>query len=173
MTNYRKTFVFIVLMAFMLSGVAVAATLEYELIEDSYDDTTQIRTMTEQAPLSNGEGWLIRTTVYTPHHISMVVTLIPTKKTEEGLFTPAALTAFDSVPDPISELSSMTLEYEVIEDSFDDTTHIRTMTEQAEVSGLGWLMRTTRYTPHHITMDVTFIPVKKNEIADGLYDPVG
>ena len=36
--------------------------LEYEEIEDSYDDTTQIRTMTEQAVLV-GQGLLLRTTV--------------------------------------------------------------------------------------------------------------
>ena len=35
----------------------------------------------------------------------------------------------------------MRLEYEVIEDSFDDTTHIRTMTEQASIDGKGWLIR--------------------------------
>lgn len=52
----------------------------------------------------------------------------------------------------------MKLEYEVIEDSFDDTTHIRTMSEQAEVPGQGWLIRTTLYTPHHISTNLTFIP---------------
>jgi hypothetical protein len=46
----------------------------------------------------------------------------------------------------------MELEYEVIEDAFDDTTHIRTMTEQAPVPGGGWLIRTTLYTPHHLTV---------------------
>ena len=51
----------------------------------------------------------------------------------------------------------MELEYEVIEDAFDDTTHIRTMTEQAPVPGGGWLIRTTLYTPHHLTVDVTFV----------------
>ena len=52
----------------------------------------------------------------------------------------------------------MKLEYELIEDSFDDTTHIRTMTEQAVLPGKGWLIRTTLYTPHHITASVTFVP---------------
>lgn len=52
----------------------------------------------------------------------------------------------------------MKLEYELIEDSFDDTTHIRTMTEQAALTGKGWLIRTTLYTPHHITANVTFVP---------------
>ena len=59
--------------------------LKYEVIEDVYDDTTQIRTMTEQARLISG-GWLIRTTVYTPHHISMDVTHIPRKKNKKPLF---------------------------------------------------------------------------------------
>ncbi len=66
----------------------------------------------------------------------------------------------------------MQLEYDMIEDSFDDTTHIRTMTEQAEMPGKGWLIRTTLYTPHHITMDVTFVPVKKKKKNNGLFDPV-
>ena len=54
----------------------------------------------------------------------------------------------------------MKLLYEVIEDVYDDTTHIRTMTEQAPTPSGGWLIRTTLYTPHHISMDVTHI--KKN-----------
>ena len=57
----------------------------------------------------------------------------------------------------------MKLEYDVIEDAFDDTTHIRTMTEQAPVQGAGWMIRTTLYTPHHITVDVTFIPTTKKK----------
>ena len=36
----------------------------------------------------------------------------------------------------------MKLDYEVIEDSFDDTTHIRTMSEQAKVPGGGMLFAT-------------------------------
>lgn len=52
----------------------------------------------------------------------------------------------------------MKLEYDLIEESFDDTTHIRTMTEQALVPGKGWLVRTTLYTPHHITSNVVFVP---------------
>jgi hypothetical protein len=64
----------------------------------------------------------------------------------------------------------MKLEYELVEDAFDDTTHIRTMTEQALVPGKGWLIRTTLYTPHHITSGVTFI---QNTSADGtLFEPV-
>lgn len=54
----------------------------------------------------------------------------------------------------------MQLEYDVIEDSFDDTTHIRTMTEQAAVKGKGWLVRTTLYSAHHISATVNFLPDK-------------
>ena len=36
--------------------------LVYDVIEDVYDDTTQIRTMTEQAQIPSGD-WLIRTTI--------------------------------------------------------------------------------------------------------------
>ena len=61
--------------------------LAYTVIEDVYDDTTQIRTMTEQAQLRSGE-WLLRTTVYTPHHISMDVTHIGGKKNRKNLFKP-------------------------------------------------------------------------------------
>lgn len=59
--------------------------LAYDVIEDVYDDTTQIRTMTEQARMPSG-GWLIRTTLYTPHHISMDVTRIKGKKGRKSLF---------------------------------------------------------------------------------------
>ena len=54
--------------------------LVYDVIEDVYDDTTQIRTMTEQARMPTRD-WLIRTTVYTPHHISINVTHIQEKRT--------------------------------------------------------------------------------------------
>jgi len=66
----------------------------------------------------------------------------------------------------------MKLEYEFIEDSFDDTTHIRTMTEQASVPGKGWLLRTTLYTPHHITASVTFIP-DTGGAAGNLFEVIG
>ena len=66
----------------------------------------------------------------------------------------------------------MKLDYELIEESFDDTTHIRTMTEQAAVPSGGWLIRTTVYTPHHITMDVTFVPGKKAKKPRSLYTPL-
>ena len=58
--------------------------LVYDVIEDVYDDTTQIRTMTEQAQMPSG-GWLIRTTLYTPHNISMDVTSVAGKK-KKALF---------------------------------------------------------------------------------------
>ncbi len=61
--------------------------LEYELIEESFDDTTHIRTMTEQA-LIKGKGWLIRTTLYTPHHISSTVAFLPDKTAKGKLFKP-------------------------------------------------------------------------------------
>lgn len=59
--------------------------LVYDVIEDVYDDTTQIRTMTEQAKMPGGD-WLIRTTVYTPHHISMDVAHVRPKKARKSLF---------------------------------------------------------------------------------------
>lgn len=63
----------------------------------------------------------------------------------------------------------MKLEYDVVEDVFDDTTHIRTMTEQAMIPGGAWLIRTTLYTPHHITMNVIQIAGKKKK---KFFDPV-
>jgi hypothetical protein len=45
--------------------------LEYEEVEDSYDDTTQIRTMTEQAVVPK-RGMLLRTTIYSHHHSASV-----------------------------------------------------------------------------------------------------
>jgi hypothetical protein len=66
----------------------------------------------------------------------------------------------------------MKLKYEVIEDSYDDTTHIRTMTEQAAVPSGGWLLRTTMYTPHHIATDVSYIYAKKKKKSARLFDPV-
>jgi hypothetical protein len=41
--------------------------------------------MTEQARLPFG-GWLLRTTLYTPHHISIDVTRIKGKKDRKSLF---------------------------------------------------------------------------------------
>ena len=57
----------------------------------------------------------------------------------------------------------MKLDYDLIEDAFDDTTNIRIMTEQARVPGGGWLVRTTLYTPHHITAAVTFVPAMEEK----------
>ena len=59
--------------------------LVYDVIEDVYDDTTQIRTMTEQAQMPSGDS-LIRTTLYTPHNISMDVIHIRGKKNKKSLF---------------------------------------------------------------------------------------
>ena len=59
--------------------------LVYDVIEDIYDDTTQIRTMTEQAQMPSGDS-LVRTTLYTPHNISMDVTHIRGKKNRKSLF---------------------------------------------------------------------------------------
>ena len=66
----------------------------------------------------------------------------------------------------------MKLKYEVIEDAFDDTTQIRTMTEQAPLPSGGWLLRTTLYTPHHIATDVTYVYAKKKKKNARLYDPL-
>ena len=60
----------------------------------------------------------------------------------------------------------MKLEYEELEDSYDDTTKIRTMTEQAVVEGRGLLLRTTIYSQHHLSVDVVFVPEAKP------FDPV-
>ena len=57
----------------------------------------------------------------------------------------------------------MKLDYEVVEDAFDDTTHIRTMTEQARVPGGGWLLRTTLYSPHQISHSVVKISSSKKK----------
>ncbi|MGD2137190.1 MAG: hypothetical protein PVJ66_00680 [Gammaproteobacteria bacterium] len=61
--------------------------LVYDVIEDVYDDTTQIRTMTEQARMPSGD-WLIRTTLYTPHHICTDVIRIKGKRAGKALFKP-------------------------------------------------------------------------------------
>jgi hypothetical protein len=62
----------------------------------------------------------------------------------------------------------MKLDYDLIEDEYDDTTHIRSMTEQARVPGVGWMVRTTLYSPHHITVDVTLVPGEEKQ----LFDPI-
>ena len=62
--------------------------LDYDFIEDSFDDTTNIRSMTEQARIPG--GWLVRTTVYSPHHISVAVTFVPVEGKKKKLFEPIA-----------------------------------------------------------------------------------
>jgi hypothetical protein len=37
------------------------------------------------------------------------------------------------------------------------------MTEQAQTPSGGWLIRTTLYTPHNISMDITHIRGRKNK----------
>ena len=61
--------------------------LDYDLIEDAFDDTTNIRSMTEQARIPDG-GWMVRTTLYTPHHISVAVTFVPGTGKTNKLFDP-------------------------------------------------------------------------------------
>jgi hypothetical protein len=60
----------------------------------------------------------------------------------------------------------MRLEYEEVEDSYDDTTKIRTMTEQGVIPDKGVLLRTTIYSPHHLSVNVVFVPGAKP------FDPV-
>ncbi len=63
--------------------------LDYDLIEDAFDDTTNIRTMTEQARIPGG-GWMIRTTLYTAHHLTVAVTFVPAEGKKKKLFEPIA-----------------------------------------------------------------------------------
>ena len=55
----------------------------------------------------------------------------------------------------------MKLKYEEIEDNYDDTTKIRTMTEQAKVKDRGLLVRTTIYSQHDLSVNVVFVPKGK------------
>ena len=64
----------------------------------------------------------------------------------------------------------MKLDYDVIEDAFDDITNIRSMTEQARIPDGGWMVRTTLYTPHHIAVAVTFVPGTGG--TNDLFDPL-
>ena len=68
------------------------------------------------------------------------------------------------------EVREMQLEYQLIEDSFDDTTNIRSTTEQAVIDGKGWLIRTTMYSPHQLAIDVTF--VAGSDAKEGLFDAI-
>lgn len=52
----------------------------------------------------------------------------------------------------------MRLEFDQIEESFDDTTNLRTITEQAVVPGSGLLLRTTIYSPQSLTASLVFVP---------------
>jgi hypothetical protein len=63
--------------------------LDYDLIEDAFDDTTNIRSMTEQARIPDG-GWMVRTTLYTPHHLTAAVTFLPERGETNELFDPLA-----------------------------------------------------------------------------------
>jgi hypothetical protein len=63
--------------------------LDYDLIEDAFDDTTNIRTMTEQARIPDG-GWMVRTTLYTPHHLTVAVMFVPGMGDTNELFDPLA-----------------------------------------------------------------------------------
>jgi len=65
----------------------------------------------------------------------------------------------------------MKLEWELIEDGFDGTTHIRIMTEQAVMPGKGWLIRTTFYTPRNITPCVVFVAAPGGA-GEGLFEPI-
>ncbi len=65
----------------------------------------------------------------------------------------------------------MKLEYDLIEESYDDTTHLRTMTEQAETPWGGWLIRTTTYSPHYMSSDVVYVSVPDGAAKKG-FDPV-
>jgi hypothetical protein len=58
--------------------------LKYEQIEDNYDDTTKIRIMTEQAVIK-GRGLLLRTTIYSPHDLSVNVVFVPKAKGLDAL----------------------------------------------------------------------------------------
>jgi hypothetical protein len=53
---------------------------------------------------------------------------------------------------------AMKLDYDEVEDSYDEMTKIRTMTEQAVVQGKGVLLRTTIYSDHHLSVNVVFVP---------------
>ena len=55
----------------------------------------------------------------------------------------------------------MKLKYKEIEDHYDDTTKIRTMTEQAVIKGRGILLRTTVYSQHDLSVSVVFVPKGK------------
>jgi hypothetical protein len=88
MTSYRKPLLFLALVGFMTPGIAAAERLSYEVIEDVFDDTTGARTLTEQAPVADGKGWLIRTTLFASFGNTMEVVFVPVSTTKKGLFDP-------------------------------------------------------------------------------------
>jgi hypothetical protein len=53
----------------------MAMKLEYEQVEELFDDTTRLRTISEQVIIP-GKGILLRTTVYSAHHVAVNVLLI-------------------------------------------------------------------------------------------------
>ena len=52
----------------------------------------------------------------------------------------------------------MQREYELTKDSFDDTIPIRKMSELTKTEGADWFLRTTAYSLHCISVDMTFVP---------------
>jgi len=56
--------------------------LKYELIEDHFEETTQMRTKTEQARLPDG-SWLLRTVMYTPYLITANVSQVPNENSDK------------------------------------------------------------------------------------------
>ena len=53
---------------------------------------------------------------------------------------------------------TMQLDYEVLIDTTDERTGIRTVVEQAVIPWEGWLVRTKVYQPHHTAHGDTFFP---------------
>ena len=62
----------------------------------------------------------------------------------------------------------MKLEFDQIEESFDDTTNLRTITEQAVVPGRGLLLRTTIYSLQSLATSLVFVPGQGT--ADDTFD---
>ena len=56
--------------------------LKYELIEDHFEEITQMRTLTEQARMPDG-SWLIRTVMYTPYLITANVNRVSVEKSNK------------------------------------------------------------------------------------------
>lgn len=56
--------------------------LKYELIENHFEEVTQMTTRTEQARLPDG-SWLIRTVMYTPYLITADVSCVPAAGTSK------------------------------------------------------------------------------------------